>query len=183
MPRCSECKIKFDAIYFNQKTCADSKCVNSFYQKQKQKDLKKRKTKIKAESKTNADHVQDVQKVFNAFIRERDRGKPCICCGKPLTSKFDAGHYFSVGGNPELRFDEDNCHGQRSDCNQHFHGNNVNYSEMLPKRIGEERFMALKEKRGNPKKYTIPELLHLKNLYKEKTKQLKNAKHIQHTKR
>ena len=30
------------------------------------------------------DWLKDAQKAFNAFIRERDRDKPCIC-GQPLT--------------------------------------------------------------------------------------------------
>tara|TARA_R110002126_G_scaffold73889_1_gene184417 strand:- start:942 stop:1091 length:150 start_codon:yes stop_codon:yes gene_type:complete len=48
----------------------------------------------------------------------------------------------------------------------------LDYTERLPNRIGLCRFAELKKLRGEPMKYSIPELIELKVIYKEKIKQL-----------
>lgn len=136
---------------------------------------KERKEKLK----TRNDYIKETQVAFNAFIRERDKDKPCICCGKPLGESqvgggFDAGHYRSVGSSPHLRFNEDNCHGQRKYCNNWRSGNAVDYRLGLIARIGIERVEAL-ESDNSPKKWDIEELKELKQKYKDKLKELKSG--------
>lgn len=78
---------------------------------------------------------------FNKFIRERDKGLPCISCGKP---EFDhAGHYYAAGSIPSLRFDEDNIHGQCAGCNTFRHGNLIEYRKGLVERYGEDYVKVL----------------------------------------
>lgn len=77
---------------------------------------------------------------FNAFIRNRDKDKGCISCGKPVTQ---AGHFYSAGKFNILRFDEDNCHGQCQQCNFYKEGNLKVYRENLIVRIGERRVKLL----------------------------------------
>lgn len=72
--------------------------------------------------------------VFRKYIRERDKGKPCISCGSYNT--HDAGHYYSAGHYPELELNEDNVHLQCVKCNRFLHGNLVEYRKGLLKRIG-----------------------------------------------
>jgi len=110
--------------------------------------------------------------VFNKFIRLRDKEKGCISCDNPLNTKFDAGHFYSTGSYPELRFHEDNVFGQCVHCNQHRHGNLIEYGLNLPKRIGLDKILELRKLINVPKKYTIDELKGLKVLYKLKIKQL-----------
>ena len=43
---------------------------------------------------------------FHKYIRRRDQDKPCISCGK--YTLLQAGHFYSAGGNPVVRFNEDN---------------------------------------------------------------------------
>lgn len=67
--------------------------------------------------------IADAQVAFNAYIRARDAGRPCICCGKPFEPEkpggsVDAGHFRSRGSAPHLRFNEDNCFAQRKNCNR-----------------------------------------------------------------
>lgn len=172
MPRCKICKVKYEPKYFNQKTCEDWVCMQLWIKKEKERKWKKEKKERLERLKTHKDYVQELQKTFNAFIRQRDKHKPCISCGKPLIGKFDAGHYRSAGGNPELRFDEDNVHGQCVRCNQHLHGNLIDYRIRLIQRIGQDVVDRL-EGPQKPKHYTIDQLKGLKTYYKEKTKQLK----------
>jgi len=89
------------------------------------------------------------QNAFNRFIRLRDHDKPCISCGKTgaeisdkdliTGSRWDCGHYLSVGAAPELRFTEDNAHKQCTRCNSQLSGNSVKYRINLVKRIGQYR--------------------------------------------
>jgi len=65
------------------------------------------------------------QAAFNAYIRLRDEGEPCISCGKteaeiPYTGtggRWDCGHYRSVGAQPALRFNPQNAYKQCKPCN------------------------------------------------------------------
>lgn len=81
---------------------------------------------------------------FHAYIRKRDQDQPCISCGKYTT--LQAGHFFSAGKYPGLRFDEDNVHGQCLRCNYFLSGNLINYETNLRNKIGDERVDDLKFK-------------------------------------
>ena len=137
----------------------------------KQKEKKKTQQK-KEQLKTHKDWLKDLQKVFNKYIRLRDKNKPCISCGRELKSKYDAGHFYSVGAYPNLRFNEDNVHAQCVHCNQHKHGNINEYTLQLPKRIGKKRFNKLAKDRNTTLKLSIPEIKELIKKYKEKTNKL-----------
>jgi hypothetical protein len=165
---------------FLQKHCLENdECIKAEleYKKAKQKkqeakDWSVRKNQLKEKLKTHKDYVQELQKVFNSYIRRRDADKPCISCGTKLDTKFDAGHYRSAGGNPELRFDESNVQGQCVYCNQHLHGNLIEYRKGLINRIGIKEVERL-EGAQEPKKYTIPQLIELKIKYKTKQNKTK----------
>lgn len=147
-------------------------CLNQInFPKARKKQWKDQKREMKADSKTKSQWMKETQKVFNAFIRARDKGKFCISCPRPLAGKYDAGHYFP-SSYPMLRLDEDNVHGQCVQCNRDKHGNLAEYKIRLTARIGQERFDALEQRRLTPKHYTIPELIELKEFYKHKLKQL-----------
>ena len=84
----------------------------------------------------------DLQKVFNEFIRLRDKDLPCISCNqfKPL----QAGHYYSVKGYDGLRFDEFNTNGECAGCNCFDESHLIGYGENLLERLGVVNFGILK---------------------------------------
>lgn len=84
------------------------------------------------------------QECFNAYIRHRDKGQPCISCQQYRT--LEAGHFYSAGHHNLIRFDEDNCHGQCSACNRHLSGNLLHYRRYLEIKIGKDRLAALDDK-------------------------------------
>jgi hypothetical protein len=84
--------------------------------------------------KTRGDHLADLQDAFNAWIRLRDAGQPCISCGRPYGDRWHAGHYRSVGSEPSLRFEPDNVHLQCPACNLHLCGNQAPYRVNLVKK-------------------------------------------------
>lgn len=81
------------------------------------------------------------QKVFNAWIRKRDEGLPCISCGSGTPTQ--ACHYLSQGHHSALRYNEDNTHLGCIKCNLFLHGNLINYRKGLVKKIGEDKVIAL----------------------------------------
>lgn len=134
-----------------------------------------RREKLKKRSKW----VVEAQAAFNGWVRARDAGLPCICCGVPMGpgrpgGAVDAGHYRSVGSAPHLRFEPDNCHAQRKYCNKFGAGRAVDYRLGLIERIGLERVEAL-EADQTPRKWTIPDLKAIRDTYRAKTRALLKA--------
>lgn len=114
--------------------------------------------------------LDDTQKAVNAYVRARDRYKPCISCRCPWEPMFQAGHYLSRGARPELRFDLDNIHGQCVRCNMHLHGNQAMFRLGLVERKGIE----LVERLEGPhvaQKWPIDELKTMRDAFRILTKQ------------
>lgn len=80
-------------------------------------------------------------RVFNAWIRKRDTGKPCISCGSRNTSQ--ASHFYSAGKYNHMRFNPDNCHLACLQCNYYLSGNLLPYRKNLINKIGKERVEKL----------------------------------------
>lgn len=135
--------------------------------------------KRKEALKTRRDYINEAQRAFNAFIRARDADKPCICCGQPLGAgevggAYDCGHYRSVGSAPHLRFDPRNAHAQRKICNRWGSGRAVDYRLGLIVRIGLEAVEEIESIQA-PEKWTIAELVEIREHYKAEMKKLKRA--------
>lgn len=146
--------------------------------KKQEADERREHRKAKERIKTRSEWLREAQAAFNGYIRERDKSLPCVSCGGRshdrgliTGSRWDAGHYRSIGANPELRFNEDNCHRQCVRCNRELSGNAVNYRLALIKRIGQQRLGNL-EGPHQAKRYTIDDLKEIKSHYKKKLKAL-----------
>lgn len=138
------------------------------------KQKREKQAKDKERIKTRHEWLKDAQVVFNAYIRARDKGKPCISCGKQIgySEKHDAGHFYSGGGHSNLRFNENNVHSQCVHCNQHLSANLIPYAINLPNRIGKAAFDELHDLAYIPKKWSIDECKEIIAIYKQKTKEL-----------
>lgn len=171
--KCKVCQIVFTPARQLQGVCG-YECAKIHAEKLKVNKAKQEKKILKEKLKTQKDYLQELQKIFNTYIRERDKNRGCVSCGKSFTQKYDAGHFYSVGKYPNLRFHIHNVHGQCVECNQHRHGNINEYSLRLGDRIGSENLLKLNDSRHGILKLTIPEIEVLKIKYKELTKILKN---------
>jgi hypothetical protein len=140
-------------------------CVEIFVSEVKAKQWKKKKAEMKKELMTLSDYQNALQVVFNKWIRKRDEGLACISCGT-FSGKRDAGHFFSVGNYPSVRFDEENCASQCVHCNQFRGGNIHEYKRWLTLRIGQERIDALEKRAHESRKYSIPEIKEMIEKYK-----------------
>ena len=175
--KCKNCKEVFQKNSPLQYVCSP-KCGAELARKQRvekeKKESKAHTRDLRASLLTHKDYIQRTQKVFNTYVRMRDKAKPCVSCGCDMTNrKGDASHYFAAGSNPNVRFNEDNVHLSCVPCNQYAHGNLIEYGLRLPSRIGEERFKALHDTRNVVRKYTITELKEMIVHYKQLIKELK----------
>ena len=171
-----------------QSICQDTQCIittverakakrerlEHFSMSQEQRLIKRKLEKLQSKPEL----TKKAQAAFNAYIRARDYGKPCICCGKPIAwgeaktgGVCDAGHYLSRGAHVQHSFNEDNVHAQLKYCNKSLSGNFANYRKGLIARIGIERVEAL-ENSHDLNHYTKDELREIAATYKAKLKTL-----------
>lgn len=174
---CKVCKEKFIPHLSTAIVCS-IKCAIEYTNKQNAKKdaLKRTQSRLETIKKKNAiksitEYAKDAQTAFNAYIRKRDEHLPCISCGRIGGCQFHAGHYRTTKAAPQLRFNEDNCHKQCAQCNNHLSGNITEYRINLVKKIGNDRVEEL-ENNNAIKRYTKDELVEIKNIYKIKYKNL-----------
>ena len=178
--RCKVCEKEFAPTYNStQKVCCPLCAIELVEITKQDKAKKARNSEIKlVKQKLKQLSMNDrpkalraAQAAFNAFIRERDKGLPCISCGRSSGCKVNAGHYLSVKAHPELRFDEKNVMLQCEHCNCFLSGNLLGYRKGLLERFGQERVDYL-EMHHPLKKHTVEELHEIKALYIQKKKDL-----------
>lgn len=173
-----ECGSKFVPQRLGQRVCSPA-CALATKDKhqaparkaiadRQRKELRASQERIKSRS----DHLREAQSAFNEFIRLRDAHEPCISCGRYHDGQYHAGHYRTVGANPELRFDEDNVHKQCAPCNNHKSGDIVNYRINLVAKIGAERVARL-ESPHELQKLNIDQIKAIKAHYRAKVRELK----------
>jgi hypothetical protein len=102
------------------------------------------------------DLIKKAEKVFNTFIRERDRLKNigdgqyfyCPTCKtqkRIVGDNYQACHCFPGGHYGWIKFNEDNVFGGCKSCNYFKHGVNYEYNDWVRNKIGEERYQKLKD--------------------------------------
>lgn len=171
MKKCRICKAEFKPFNSLHVACSPGcalqiarKALNKDA-KEKAKEQRKWVREQKQRLKTKGEHTREAQQAFNAYIRERDRNRPCISCGTYTAGQFHAGHYRTTKAAPELRFEELNCHKQCAQCNNFDSGNIVEYRISLVQRLGQEAVDWL-EGPHDPKRYTIDDLKAIKTKYR-----------------
>ena len=174
------CSIKFVPQRLGQAVCGPAcalatKDVNQQKARKSLAQVERREIKVRKEKlKSRADHMREVQAAFNEWVRLRDADLPCVSCGRHHEGQYHSGHYRTVGGNPELRFEPLNAWKQCAPCNNHKSGDIVNYRIELVKRIGVEKVDWL-EGPHEPKRYTVEDLKAIKADYRAKARELKRA--------
>lgn len=175
------CRGSFVPQRLGQAVCSP-KCALATVEVQKVKVRKslaladRREIKVRKEAlKSRADHLKDTQHAFNAWIRQRDIGQPCISCGTTADVQYCAGHYRTTAAAPELRFEPLNVNLQcNRNCNMGKSGNLLGYRPGLIKKIGIEAVEWL-EGPHEAKKYTVEDLKAITSEYRAKTKELKKG--------
>ena len=185
--RNAACSTKFVPQRLGQAVCSPAcalatKDVNQQKARKSLAQVERRELKVRKERlKSRADHLREAQAAVNEFIRLRDAHLPCISCDSlpndhdiMTGSRWDAGHYRSVGACPELRFEPLNIHRQCVKCNRNLSGNAVEYRIRMVLRIGAEKVDWL-EGPHPARKYTVEEIKAIKADYRAKSRELKRA--------
>jgi len=188
---CKVCKKKFRPERQRQ-TCCSYQCsieyakqLTAKREEKKKKDARKalREYKKKNDTKTLKQKAQDA---VNKYIRLRDRGNTCISCCKHIevieNSKEimmpagDAGHFYSVGKYPSVRFNVNNIHLECQSCNRFSEIHLIGYKENLIKKIGVDRFNALTKESKKSRRYTAYYYNRLIDIANRKIKRLEKKK-------
>jgi hypothetical protein len=164
--RCLNCKQKFTPTRFLQKHCSSENCLDASIQyardkvKQKQsKEWQKEKKSLRSSLKTLTDWNNDLQKEVNLIVRLIDKGHPCISSQRNLGKNFDAGHLYSRGSSPQIRFHLFNIFAQSVHDNQYKSGNGLDFIDGIEKTFGTEiKDYCLSLKGLSETKLTIEEL-------------------------
>ncbi|MCY1425007.1 Bacteriophage Lambda NinG protein [compost metagenome] len=182
-----DCRVSFVPQRLGQAVCSP-KCglaIKDVNQEKARKAIaqrERREIQVRKERlKSRGDFMREAQAEFNTYIRLRDAHLPCISCDSLPSdhdlitgSRWDAGHYRSVGACPELRFEPLNVHRQCVKCNRNLSGNAVEYRIRLVRRIGANQ-VAWLEGPHSARRYTIEELKTIKAEYRALIKELKRA--------
>ena len=190
--RCKCCGVFFEPKYRNQTWCSDD-CLDQLKFEQLCRDRENAMKAIERKKRRDSQReernrkrkqlhprsywIHQAQTVFNAYIRERDAGKPCISCGTYYGEQcgWDAGHYRTVAAASHLRFNEDNVHLQCRHCNQMLDGNIPAYRPALIRKIGLARVEAL-ENNNEVHKWTIEECKEIAKVYQAKLDALRKER-------
>ena len=191
MKRCKakSCRQKFEPWNSLAKACSPECALEVAQQERQAKERRQIEAARKAdrqrleELKPRAKHLKEAQATFNAYIRARDEGLPCISCGRndndlrkqTVGGTWDCGHYRSTGACPELRFEPLNAARQCKRCNRDDSGNVVEYRINLIQRIGQANVEWL-EQAHEPKHYTIEDLKEIKAHYRRLTRELQKQR-------
>lgn len=119
---------------------------------------------------TYKDLKNKMDRLFSAYVRMRDKDKPCISCGKMSDDK-EAGHFYPRA-NLALRWDEMNVHGQCVQCNRYRGGNRSAFGRGISLRYGEHVVEMLDVKSQQRVKIKSYELMEKIDLYQNKLKNL-----------
>lgn len=195
--KCAVCRKWFSPATTTQVVCPTFDCARDYAkqaaEKRRRRELREGRERLKSRGELTA----EAQAAFNAFVRLRDDGLPCISCGvtnppeHATGGAWDCGHYLTVGAHPELRFCEDNAARQCKSCNS-----GVRRSKKRVHMVHDperhtairDRFRAgLIERNGlavvewlegphGPKRYTLDELRDIRDTYRRKATELRKAR-------
>jgi hypothetical protein len=145
--KCKQCKLVFSPLRPFQIVCC-YKCsydyVKAQTEKKKAKEEKKekkewmaRKKVLKEKTKKKSEYEHDLEVEVNHIVRLIDKGHECIS-SKAKNYQVNAGHMYSVGSFPALRFNLLNIYNQSVHDNMYQSGNGVIYKERIKEIFGQE---------------------------------------------
>jgi hypothetical protein len=122
----------------------------------------------KEKMKSYSQRLGEAKKVFQKWVRVRDKDLPCISCGAKVSSVWDGGHYKKAELYSGVIFNELNTNLQCGKCNRYLGGNELNYRVGLIAKIGEGAVKELEQlaETTRTKKYSNEELEAIKLKYK-----------------
>jgi len=136
---CKICKAKYTPTKPLQMVCGGL-CAIEYSKihlpkvKMTEANQKRKENKAKLKELENLSYWKKIlQAQVNLIVRLIDKGCNCISSNRPYREDDQAGHMYSVGSTPALRFNLLNLWSQSIRDNMHNSGNLLNYREMVVK--------------------------------------------------
>lgn len=166
--KCKECRKPFTPFNSMAKACSP-RCALALVNKEKERKFNAETRRLKAKVKTKGQWLKEAQAAFNAFVRVRDQGEPCISCQRHHQGQYHAGHYRTTKAAPQLRFNLFNVFKQCQPCNAHLSGNITEYRINLVKKVGAERVQWI-ESNQESKPYDIEYARRVKRIFTKRAR-------------
>jgi hypothetical protein len=166
--KCKYCLERYTPKYITTEPCWKYECRLKHLEANTAKINKANKAKAKDDIKSYAQRLGEAKKVFQKWIRMRDKDLSCQACLKPIKGIAHGCHVFKAELFSGVIFDERNCFIGCVKCNLYLNGNEVQYLESLKKRFGEKWVEQLRQDAHNTrgKKWSNEELEIIKKKYK-----------------
>ena len=192
--KCRACGEVFTPQRIGQKVCSMTCAVKISKEIESKREIQETKKEAKAwkerkkilteENKSLSDYQKELQKEINTIVRLLDRGHNCISSRRRLGVKYDAGHLYSVGSNPTLRFNLHNIWSQSVHDNQYKSGNFEGYQKGLIRLFGNSYFEYLESLKSLPPlRLTKQEIIEKKAICKEIIKELREMDFLDNNER
>lgn len=171
-PKCKVCGEPFERTRSFQPTCHKVECAMEYL---KRKEVEKRvapyRTKPRKPNNSKSHQKELTQKAVNAYVRWRDRLKPCVTCGEPPGKTVrggnrDAGHFLPRSVYPSIRYDIRQIHAQCVNCNQYNSGRRHEYRLFMIAEYGLE-LVEWFEQQNKPADFAIDELKEIRATYRK----------------
>lgn len=165
------CKNGCNAPRFNGRTIC-LKCINSIA-KEKARAVKTKNTeKVKMRKEksltkkrfSRSKLIAECDRVFSLFIRERDKGKPCVTSGKPWREDFQCGH-FASRKHLSTRWHEKNANWQSPEDNMWGSGEQFKHWLAIDKMYWSWTAEQIMRLANSVEKVSDDEILHYIRLY------------------
>ena len=166
--KCKYCLERYTPKYSTTEPCPKYECRLKHLEANTAKINRANKAIARNEIKSYAQRLGEAKKVFQKWIRLRDKDKPCISCGTISSTVWDGGHFKKAELYSGVIFNEHNVNIQCGKCNRFLGGNELNYRTGLIAKIGEQAVLNLEHlaEMSRMKKYTNEELEEIKIKYK-----------------
>lgn len=173
--KCKVCRTEFIRYQSTKQVCSVP-CAMEFAKQRAEKkrqieakEFREETKRLKERLKTKADWLREAQQAFNAYIRIRDKGQPCISCQRHHKGQYHAGHYRTTKAAPQLRFNTFNVFKQCQPCNAHLSGNITEYRINLVKKIGAKKVDFI-ESNNESRPYSIEYAKRVKKIFRAKSR-------------
>jgi hypothetical protein len=166
--KCKYCLERYTPKHSSLEPCPKYECRIKHLEANTAKINRANKAKAKDDIKSYAQRLGEAKKVFQKWIRIRDKDKQCISCGSVSSTVWDGGHYKKAEIYSGVIFHEHNVNIQCGKCNRYLGGNELNYRVGLIAKIGEQEVIELEQlaEATRTRKYTNEELEEIKLKYK-----------------
>ena len=186
--KCKVCDKIFTPNNSIQKVCsvncaiefAKKETIRNFrtVEKQEQRNWKEKKKELKEKIKTISDYKNELQKDINKIVRLLDKGHECISSGRYISANGQAGHCFSRGAFPSIRFNLHNIWLQSVHDNLHLSGNLNGFRTRLIEKFGHGYFDYLESLKGISINLTKEEIVECRAICKEIIKELEKSEYL-----